>query len=43
MLSSRKAGRWNVLGVLTHADGRKAMLEHTALQAKLRGLAYGFA
>jgi hypothetical protein len=38
-LRDRKAGKWNVLGVVVAEDDFEAMLRHTALQAKLRGLA----
>jgi hypothetical protein len=38
VLSKRKAGKWNRLGVVAKEDDFSAMLGHTALQAKLRGL-----
>jgi hypothetical protein len=38
MLPDRVAGKWNVRGVVANSDDHKTMLNHTALQAKLRGL-----
>ncbi len=41
-LRERKEGKWNVLGITANpndADGLAAVLDHTALQARLRGLA----
>jgi hypothetical protein len=37
-LRHRKAGKWNVLGVLAGEDDFATMLRHTAIQAKLRDL-----
>jgi hypothetical protein len=41
ILGERIAGKWNVKAVVAtgDADGTKAMLNHTALQARLRGIA----
>lgn len=39
VLRDRKAGKWNVHGVVAKADDVDTMLHHTALQAKLRGIA----
>jgi hypothetical protein len=39
VLRDRKAGKWNVRGVVAKEDDYKTMLGHTALQAKLRGIA----
>ena len=38
-LSDRKAGKWNVQGVVAKADDYETMLRHTAIQARLRELA----
>jgi hypothetical protein len=38
VLRHRKAGKWNVQGVVAKEDDYKTMLGHTALQARLRGL-----
>lgn len=38
MLRDRVQGKWNVLAAIMDADDTDAMLNHTALQAKLRGL-----
>jgi hypothetical protein len=38
MLASRVSGKWNVQAVVAKADDHTTMLNHTALQAKLRGL-----
>lgn len=41
-LRDRKEGKWNVLGVVANpndAEGLRVILDHTALQARLRGLA----
>lgn len=38
VLRARKAGKWNVQAVVADADDHDAMLTHTALQARLRGL-----
>lgn len=41
-LRDRKEGKWNVLGITANPndpDGLGAVLDHTALQARLRGLA----
>jgi hypothetical protein len=37
-LRERKAGKWNVQAVVVDAEDTQAMLLHTALQARLRGL-----
>lgn len=39
VLGRRVPGKWNVRAVVVGADDHKAMLHHTALQAKLRKLA----
>jgi hypothetical protein len=39
ILHDRKAGKWRVLGVVVDADDVETMLRHTAIQARLRGLA----
>lgn len=39
VLRDRKAGKWNVQGVVAGEDDHETMLGHTALQARLRGLA----
>lgn len=39
VLRARKAGKWNVQAVVADAEDHDAMLTHTALQARLRGLA----
>jgi hypothetical protein len=39
VLRDRKAGKWNVQGVVAREDDHLSMLGHTALQARLRGLA----
>jgi hypothetical protein len=38
VLRDRKAGKWNVQGVIATADDSETMLRHTALQARLRAL-----
>lgn len=41
-LRDRKEGKWNVLGITANpseAEGLMAILDHTALQARLRGIA----
>jgi hypothetical protein len=38
MLRERVAGKWNVQAVIADHDDFETMLNHTALQAKLRGL-----
>ncbi len=38
MLRDRVAGKWNVKAVVADAHDHETMLNHTALQAKLRGL-----
>ena len=40
LLASRIEGKWNVMAVVAgdNADGINAMLNHTAIQARLRGL-----
>jgi hypothetical protein len=38
VLRDRKAGKWNVLGVVAEEGDFETMLRHTALQARLRGL-----
>lgn len=37
-LKNRKEGKWNVLGVVAGTDDLDSMLNHTALQARLRGI-----
>jgi hypothetical protein len=39
MLRDRRKGKWNVQAVVAAADDHETMLSHTAIQAKLRGLA----
>ena len=39
MLRDRVAGKWNVQAVVADADDYETMLCHTAIQARLRGLA----
>jgi hypothetical protein len=39
MLRARRDGKWNVQAVVAEADDHDTMLSHTAIQAKLRGLA----
>lgn len=39
ILRDRYAGKWNVQAVVADADDHETMLNHTMLQAKLRGLA----
>lgn len=39
VLRDRKAGKWNVQGVVADENDHGTMLGHTALQARLRGLA----
>ena len=39
LLRDRVAGKWGVQGVVVKEDDADAMLVHTALQARLRGLA----
>jgi hypothetical protein len=39
VLGDRVAGKWNVQAVVAKEDDVQAMLSHTALQARLRGLA----
>ena len=39
VLRDRVAGKWNVQAVVARADDFATMLAHTALQAKLRGIA----
>lgn len=39
MLRDRVAGKWNVQAVVADADDHAAMAGHTAIQARLRGLA----
>jgi hypothetical protein len=38
-LKGRKAGKWNVQAVVAASDDAETMLNHTAIQARLRGLA----
>lgn len=38
-LKERKAGKWNVQAVVAASDDAETMLNHTAIQARLRGLA----
>lgn len=38
VLRDRKAGKWNVQAVVVDKDDDEAMLRHTLLQARLRGL-----
>lgn len=38
-LRNRCAGKWNVLGVVADINDAATMLHHTALQARMRGLA----
>jgi hypothetical protein len=38
VLRNRKAGKWNVQGVIATDDDHATMLGHTALQVRLRGL-----
>lgn len=39
VLRDRKEGKWNVQGVVAKSDDFRTMLGHTALQARLRGIA----
>jgi hypothetical protein len=38
-LRSRRSGKWNVMAVVANDDDAETMLTHTAIQARLRGLA----
>jgi hypothetical protein len=39
VLGERKGGKWHVLAVVAHEDDHESMLTHTAIQARVRGLA----